>query len=205
MNRIPRIIVTASATLLLSTSFAFAQESSAPSFDITPSEGQVIYGNKVPVLVAAENFEIVDYKENTLIQPGKGHVHIWLDEQNPTVDNSVQLTTEIFTYSDVAYGEHTLTAELVNNNHTPLVPRVTKKVKFQNQPIASPNPAQATGFDKKTGLIILAIVALVIIAAWWYTKDEDEEEIAKDTKSAKGSNGSKVKKTTKKKAPKKRK
>lgn len=201
MNHIPRIIVAATATLLLSTTIAIAQEPQTPSFDITPGEGQVIYGNKIPVLVATENFDLIDYKESTLKQAGKGHVHIWLDEQNPTVDNSVQLTTDVFTYSDVTYGEHTLTAELVNNDHTPLVPPVKKIIKFQNQPVSSPNPAQATGFDKKTGLVILAIVALVIIAAWWYTKDEDEEE---GSEGAKVTKSTKVKKTTKK-APKKRK
>lgn len=203
MNRIPGIIVVAFATLLLSTTIAVAQEPQTPSFDITPSEGQIIYGNKVPVLVATENFEIVDYNQNRLKEAGKGHVHLWLDEQNLTVETSVQLTTDIFTYNDVSYGEHTLIAELVASDHAPLIPPVKKTIKFQNQPVSSPNPAQATGFDKKTGLVILAIVALVIIAAWWYTKDEDEEETEKEPKVTREPKSQR--KTTKKKAPRRRK
>lgn len=170
---------------------------------ITPSEGQTIYGNKIPVLIAYENFTLEDSATNTIAKPGEGHIHLWMDETNPTGENAVKLKEETFTYSDVAYGEHTLVAELVNNDHTPLVPPQKVTVKFKNAPVGSPSPTVKSGIDKTTALVIFIVVALVIVAAWWYTKEEDEE-VSEETKAPKKATA-KTKKTTKKKAPKKRK
>ena len=144
---------------------------------ITPSEGQTIYGSKVPVLFSVENVEIVDYQQNTKAEAGHGHIHVWLDDQNPTAQSAVKATQDTHTFSDVAYGEHNLRAELVGNDHKSLVPPQVVTVKFKNQEIPSAaQESQVSGFDKKTAFVILVVVALVIIAAWWYTKEEDEEE-----------------------------
>ncbi len=176
------IILFSSATLALAQSPGTNQPqtnaNTSPTLAIiTPSEGQTIYGNKIPILFSVENFEIVDYKTNTAPKVGQGHIHLWLDEASQTKENATKVVEDNFTYSDVPFGQHTLVAELVSNDHNSIVPPQKATVKFTNAQISTPEAAAATGFDKKTGAVILVVVALVIVAAWWYTKDEDEEEM----------------------------
>lgn len=174
MNRLVRIAL-ASSALALSISTTTAAQGSGPKLTlITPSEGQTIYGNKVPILLSVENFEIVDYQQNPTNVTGLGHVHLWLDDATPTRDSAAKVIDDNFTYSDVAFGSHTLRAELVNNNHASQVPPVVTTINFKTSPAVSPSPAATSGFDKNTALVILVVVALVIVAAWWYTKEEEE-------------------------------
>src|SRR3990170_510860 len=157
-----------------------AQAKGIPTLDVlTPSEGQTIYGDKVPVLLDAQNFEIVDFANNTKAVAGQGHVHLWLDDEQMTAQSAAKAIEDTFTFSDAPAGDHKLRVELVNNDHTSLKPPVVVEVtSFKTAPVASAVPPEAeSGFDKKTALVIFVVVALVIIAAWWYTKDEDEEEV----------------------------
>lgn len=197
MNRFTRVALATSALTILSTTSIFAQNAGAkPTLTpITPSEGQTIYGDKVPILLSVENFEIVDFAQYSTLKAGQGHVHLWLDDKNPTKESAAKVVDDNFTYADVAYGSHTLRAELINNNHTSLTPPVATTINFKTEAAISPAPAAASTFDKNTALVILVVVALVIVAAWWYTKEEDEMP-AKSTSPAK--------KTTKRKATRKR-
>lgn len=177
MNKIARALIAASAAALLSASTILAQ---APATNpkltvVTPSQDQTIYGDRIPILLSVENFQIVDYQTNPKPISGQGHIHLWLDEQNPTRESAVKLTSDSFTYTDVNSGQHSLRAELVANNHLSLTPPQVVTVNFANTPLTSPSPAAASGgFDKNTALVILVVVALVIVAAWWYTKEEEE-------------------------------
>ena len=173
------------SALTLVTTTTLAQSTSPKLTIITPSEGQTIYGNKVPVLFSVENFNIVDYQTNTNPVSGQGHIHLWLDEVNPTAQSAVKVTSDNFTYSDVAYDNHVLRAELVTSDHKSSVPPQVVTVNFKNDPIATPSPTTTSGFDKNTALVILVVVALVIIAAWWYTKEEDQEKSEKPIKKTK--------------------
>jgi len=164
------------SALTLVTTTTLAQSTSPKLTTITPSEGQTIYGNKVPVLFSVENFNIVDYQTNPNPTAQDGHIHLWLDDVNPTAQSAVKVTSDNFTYSDVAYDNHVLRAELVTSDHKSSVPPQVVTVNFKNDPIATPSPTTTSGFDKNTALVILVVVALVIIAAWWYTKEEDEEK-----------------------------
>ena len=185
-------------TALLTASVVFGQAPQAPTLKIiTPGEDQTIYGAKIPVLLAVENLTLTDYQTTKTAVAGQGHVHLWLDEASPTRESAVKLTTDEFTFSDVPYGDHTLSTELVNNDHTSLRPPVVATVKFKSAAVSSPSPIASSGFDKNTAIVILVVVALVILAAWWYTKEEDEEK-PEESKVTKGSKGSKVKKTVKK-------
>lgn len=182
MKRKITALIAASALTVISASAALAQTNLPTLILVTPQEGQTIYGNKVPILIAAENFQIVDYKTYPTNQKGQGHVHIWMDDNKAAKDSAAMVTTDTFTYSDVAFGEHTLKAELVNNNHSSLTPPQTTTVMFKTAPVATPSPAAVSGFDKNTALVILVVVALVIVAAWWYTKEEEEQPTIKTTK-----------------------
>ena|SRR3990167_1039029 len=197
-----RKFVSFSAAILLlaqTTTTVFAQGSSPTLQILTPMDGQTIYGNKVPVLFDTENFEIVDFAQNTKAVSGQGHVHLWLDDEEITAQSAAKAIEDTFTFSDVSAGDHVLRAELVANDHTSLKPPVVVEVNFKTTPVASETAAEtSSGFDKKTALVIFVVVALVIVAAWWYTKEEDEEE----TKSQSEKSKSKV---TKKKTARSRK
>jgi len=184
MNKAFIFLTTLAVSLALPASI-IAQSPSPSISSITPSEGQTIYGNKIPILIAYENFTLADFAVSTVAKPGEGHIHLWMDETSPIAENAVKLREETFTYSDVTYGDHTLVAELVNNDHTSLVPPQKVTVKFKNAPVVSPSPTVKSGIDKNTALVIFVVVALVIVAAWWYTKEEDGEEINEETKGPK--------------------
>ena len=156
-----------------------AQAKGIPTLDVlTPSDGQTIYGDKVPVLLDAQNFEIVDFANNTKAVAGQGHVHLWLDDEQITAQSAAKAIEDTFTFSDVPAGDHKLRVELFANDHSSLKPPVASEISFKTAPVSSAVPPEAeSGFDKKTALVIFVVVALVIVAAWWYTKDEDEEEV----------------------------
>lgn len=180
-------VLFALSALTLVTTTTLAQSAGPKLTIITPSEGQTIYGNRIPVLLSIENFNIVDYQTDTNPVSRQGHIHLWLDEVNPTAQSAVKVTSDNFTYPDVAYDNHVLRAELVTSDHKSSVPPQVVTVNFKNEPIATPSPVTTSGFDKNTALVILVVVALVIIAAWWYTKEEDEETTEKVSKPKKTS------------------
>jgi len=131
---------------LLLTSAAFAQVGGSPTLQvITPSEDQTLYGQRVPILVTVENFTVVDYQTVKTKVSGQGHIHLWLDDANPTRESAAKIIIDEFTYSDVPYGDHKLRAELVNNDHTSLTPQVTTTVNFKTAPVATPSPVANVG------------------------------------------------------------
>lgn len=153
-----------------------AQAQGLPALKIlTPQEDQTIYGDKVPILFDVQGFTLTEIQTNPVPVAGQGHIHLWLDDQNPTAESATKVAKDEFTFSDVAYGEHTLKAELVGNNHKSLTPPQVLTIKFRNEAITAPPSVSSNAFDKNTALVILIVVALVIVAAWWYTKEEDEE------------------------------
>lgn len=111
----------------------------APSLTIdTPDDGAQIPAGNVEVRVTPADFQIV----NKLGRPaakGEGHVHFYMDVENvPTEQGkpavSAQGTyhataTPSYTWPDVTPGEHTFSAQLVNNDHTPLSPPVVRTIK----------------------------------------------------------------------------
>ncbi len=150
---------------------------STPTLAIAaPTASQPAYGSKVPILFTVTNFELTEDAQGAKPKAGQGHILLWLDDQNPTVDSATKVTTDTFTYSDVTYGNHTLTAELVTSDNKSLNPPQKVTVNFVSAAIPqTEEPKITSSFDKNTALVILVVVALVIIAAWWYTKDEDDE------------------------------
>lgn len=185
MNNIKKVIAVFALFFFASTGTALAQsnQNTTPQLKIiTPSDGQTIYGDKIPVLFGVDNFQITDFQKNPTSAAGQGHIHLWLDDTSQTAETAVKVTDDNYTYSNVAYGDHTLHAELVNNDHTPLNPPQAATVQFKSASVGTPNPAIQSSFDKNTALVILVVVSLVIVAAWWYTKEDDEEADSPETK-----------------------
>ena len=196
MLSITRSLVLSTALITSFATPALAQVVQAPTLTVVaPQAGQTLYGDKIPVLLAVEGLTITDYKANASPVVGQGHIHLWLDDQNPTPESAIKVIDDNFTFSDVPPGDHTLKAEVVGNNHAPLTPPVVTTVEFKSAPVGTPAPAPQPSFDRNTAAVILVVVALVIVAAWWYTKEDDEQLPKAETKSAKP----KTKRTTAKK------
>lgn len=197
MKKLLLALALLSATILSSQTPALAQDSK-PTFELlTPKADQTIYGNKVPLLFNVEGLTLT----NSEIQKvGEGRVLVWLDQPSPSRENATRVYENTFIFSDVAYGNHTLTAELVTNDEKSFTPPKTVSVNFKSEILASDEQATiSNGFDKTTAVVILTVVALVILAAWWYTKDEEDTPITETTKKI----SKKTKKTTKVKSRKK--
>lgn len=199
---VTKFLATTAVLSILSVTPAFAQVTASPTpvsgepkiTVITPQAGQTIYGDKVPVLFAVNGLALTDYNTNPYLTPGQGHIHVWLDDPTAANDSAKLVITDNTVYSDVPAGDHTLKAELVNNDHSSLTPPAVVTVSFKTAPVGSPAPAPTPTFDRNTAFIILVVVALVILAAWWYTKDEEDQKPVKEERAT-----ASKKKTTRKK------
>ncbi len=107
----------------------------APAIQITSPSGSVQAGD-VTVSVQVSNFSIVN-KLGQVNAAGEGHVHYFLDVDAATTPDKPAVTaagtyaaaaSTSYTWKNVAAGTHTFSAELINNDHTPLVPPITAKV-----------------------------------------------------------------------------
>jgi hypothetical protein len=97
-----------------------------------PAPNTVITGRNVTVqLSVSPGFRIVDYHLHPEATLNQGHYHLWLDAQALNPSSAIMVTTPTYTFQNVKPGNHTLTVELVTNNHTSLIPRVTNSVSFR--------------------------------------------------------------------------
>jgi plastocyanin len=122
----------------------------APTLMITsPSDGSTIHQiGDVMVTVTVTNFTVVD-KQGQSNVPGEGHLHYYLDAPAPTTpgqpaippaDSSwAHVASTSYTFTNVPGGEHTISVQLVNNNHTPLVPPVVATSKIMVVPEIGPS------------------------------------------------------------------
>ncbi|MGH2773433.1 MAG: DUF4399 domain-containing protein [Actinomycetota bacterium] len=119
-------------------------EQGNPTLDIaSPSDGTTVSPGDVEVKLDVANFDVVD-KLGEAASAGEGHIHFYIDvDELPTEAGKPAVTADTNTYhaaqetshtwKNVAAGEHVLGAQLVNNDHTPLDPPVTAKVKVMVQ------------------------------------------------------------------------
>jgi len=92
-----------------------------PSIAIdSPADGDFIAGTDVNVTLAVQNFNV------DAVGSGDGHIHYSVDG-GATV---MKYDTNPISLTNLSYGEHTLTAELVDGNHTSLDPVVSTSVTF---------------------------------------------------------------------------
>ncbi|MBI4333441.1 MAG: cupredoxin domain-containing protein [Chloroflexi bacterium] len=141
--------------------------SEGPSVSITsPKTGDSVAAGPVKVSVQLTNFKLTD----KLGQPnvaGEGHIHYFVDVDPPTAPDKPAVTApgtyaaaaaDSYTWQNVAGGSHTFAVELVNNNHTPLVPPVTAKITVTvTGPGATPKPATPVPSGPSVRLNIAAV------------------------------------------------
>ncbi|MCK8519591.1 fasciclin domain-containing protein [Methanoculleus sp. 7T] len=98
----------------------------------SPEEGASVAAGNVTVSVNVTNFTLVE-PTGQPNAPGEGHLHYYLDAVVPTNASApaipetggyVVSTNTSYTWENVTPGAHNLSVQLVNNDHTPLIPLV---------------------------------------------------------------------------------
>lgn len=130
------VIVVIAAAVILSGALNPAPDNSPGLSITTPQNGASVVGPNVTVTIAVSHFSIVD-KLGQANVAGEGHVHYFLDVAVPTTPGQPAVTapgtyaatvSTSYTWHNLSAGSHTLSALLVNNNHTPLEPAVYKTI-----------------------------------------------------------------------------
>jgi hypothetical protein len=111
-----------------------------PTVRITsPANGATIQAGDIDVRADVQNFNIVD-KQGQANVTGEGHVHFYMDVTPvpsaagqpaiPANPNALwaHVSDDEYTFTNVSPGMHTIVVQLVNNDHTPVVPTVSDMV-----------------------------------------------------------------------------
>lgn len=111
-----------------------------PTVRITaPANGATVEAGDIRVDADVQNFNIVD-KQGQANVTGEGHVHFYMDVSpmpsaagQPAIpmDPSAlwaHISDDTYTFTNVPPGTHTFAVQLVNNDHTPVVPMVSDTV-----------------------------------------------------------------------------
>jgi len=101
---------------------------------VSPKDGDLIKSSKVIVQVDADNFNIVPV--GSPVKEGEGHFHVWLDSERKVT------TDRIIAFENAVSGKHTIVAELVKSDHSPLSPRVAKTITINAESDYIPKPAE---------------------------------------------------------------
>jgi outer membrane protein assembly factor BamB len=103
---------------------------------VSPSDNSKLPAGDLPVNVEVTNFTITDKQGQTNVA-GQGHLHFYLDVDAPTIPDKpaipssgiwAHVSDTNYTFKNVSAGTHTISVELVNNDHTPLNPPVVQKI-----------------------------------------------------------------------------
>lgn len=109
------------------------QSSAGPAFKVYGvAQDGILYSNQVKVSVAAFRHELADFRTAAGPAAGQGHVHLWLDTDPADPKLAYKLINgEPVLFDNVAPGQHTLTVQLVGNDHKPVQPEVKQTISFQ--------------------------------------------------------------------------
>ena len=100
-------------------------EGEAASVEFTaPEEGAAVDGPDVETQVEVEGFEVAAKMDEPNVE-GEGHIHWIVDSGTPTPSAETTFTAE-----GLEAGEHTVKAELHENQHQPLDPPVETELSF---------------------------------------------------------------------------
>ncbi|GLI47112.1 fasciclin domain-containing protein [Methanoculleus bourgensis] len=114
----------------------------------SPKEGVNITTRNVTVSVNVTNFTLVE-PTGQPNAPGEGHLHYYLDAVVPTNASAPAIpetggyaisTNTSYTWEDVPSGEHNFSVQLVNNDHTPVIPLATDTVNVTVSGVTPPTP-----------------------------------------------------------------
>lgn len=132
---------------------------------IGPTEGQKIESDTFIVSWRLTDFTLTDFATNPKLKTGQGHLHLWLDDKNPTSETAVKVVSgDAFTFENVKSGPHTLTVELRHNDHSALKPPVKQTVNFESSAPIFVNPQ----LPQNNYTLFLLLIAVILVGALWY-------------------------------------
>ena len=142
---------------------------------VSPEMNASVAAGNVTVEVNVTNFTLVE-PTGQANAPGEGHLHYYLDAVVPTNASApaipetggyVVSTNLSHVWENVTPGEHNLSVQLVNNDHTPLIPLVFETVNVTVDGNATGNATMlnvtAADFEFDTGTITVPAGAEVTI------------------------------------------
>lgn len=104
----------------------------------SPDDGANVTQGNITVTVNVTNFNVVDKRGGANVE-GEGHLHFYLDAEPPTTPGQpaipanataiwAHVANTTYTFPDVQPGTHNISVQLVNNDHTPLIPVVISTI-----------------------------------------------------------------------------
>jgi hypothetical protein len=108
---------------------------------VTPADGAVIASSDVKITILVSNFTLVS-QYGIANNPRQGHIHVYKDVDAPTTPFQPAFTTKgtyaddtalTYVWPNVGTGVHTFTVQLVNNDHSPVIPLETAKITINVQ------------------------------------------------------------------------
>lgn len=126
---------------------------------VSPLADQIIRGDFVTVRVRVEDFTLESALGSPNV-PGHGHLHYYLDSAVPTTPGQSALTdpgtyaptaAESYTWTNVSPGVYTFSVQLVNNDHTPVIPLVSDEVRVEVEPARPTVPPSSDSGDDGSG------------------------------------------------------
>ena len=114
----------------------------------SPEEGASVAAGNVTVSVNLTNFTLVE-PTGQPNAPGEGHLHYYLDAVVPTNASAPAIpetggyvisTNTSYTWENVTAGAHNLSVQVVNNDHTPIIPLVFDTVNVTIGGNVTPTP-----------------------------------------------------------------
>ncbi|WP_248926078.1 stalk domain-containing protein [Paenibacillus hamazuiensis] len=116
-----------------------------------------VTGSELKVSVFAFNHALKDFAQAKEAKAGEGHIHLWLDTDKLDPQTAVKaFKNEPVVFKDLKPGEHTLTVQLVGNDHKPLQPDIKQVIKFHSVTVSILKDLDP---DKATGLRIEGVIA----------------------------------------------
>ncbi|MDK2990472.1 MAG: hypothetical protein PWR16_2001, partial [Methanoculleus sp.] len=115
---------------------------------VEPMEGANVTAGNVTVSVNVTNFTLVE-PTGQANAAGEGHLHYYLDVPVPTnasepaipeTGDYVVSANTSYTWENVTAGEHNLSVQLVNNDHTPIIPLAADTVNVTVTPAVNVTP-----------------------------------------------------------------
>ncbi|MBI5358716.1 hypothetical protein HZB69_03795 [Candidatus Amesbacteria bacterium] len=138
---------------------------------VNPRPGQVIAGNTVELMVGTPSYKIVDFEKYTKATSGQGHLHIWVDQTNYSKTSAIKAVSNIYKLENLTPGSHTVTVELVANNHDSFSPKNISSVSFTTTPAKSePKKLQSPLMLTLITLVLLLIASYLMLSKPKVTK-----------------------------------
>ncbi|MFE5323617.1 stalk domain-containing protein [Paenibacillus sp. NPDC056579] len=135
-----------------------SQADTKPAFKVHGIEpGGYVTGSELKVSVFTFNHLLKDFAQAKEPKAGEGHIHLWLDNEKLDAASAIKLfKNEPVVFRDLKPGQHTLTVQLVGNDHKPVQPEVKQVIPFTSTSLSILKDLDET---KATGLRIEGVIA----------------------------------------------